>query len=67
MPSGYDCVKDYLFVIGFDEQDNGVFSRRHRKADGRIEFQLVTLDKDGRVIDGELPPFRRTTRTFKQR
>lgn len=67
MPSGYDSVKDYLFVIGFDEQEEGVFTRRHRKADGRIEVQLVTLDADGRVADGELPPFYRVTRTFNQR
>jgi hypothetical protein len=55
---------DYLLSIGFEEQDNSVFMRKYRKHNGRIEVQLVTLNNEGEVVSGTIPPYQAITRSF---
>ena len=57
-----ESTADYLFVLGFDEKEEGVFTRKYRKHNGRIDKQVVTLDKDGEVVSGEVPPYRAVVR-----
>jgi len=57
-----ESTADYLFVLGFDEEDEGVFVRNFRKHNGRIDKQVVTLDKDGEVVSGVVPPYRAVVR-----
>jgi hypothetical protein len=61
-----ESTADRLFVLGFEEQDTGVFTRKYVKHDGRTTYDFVTLDNEGNVLSGQVPVYQTITRRFGQ-